>query len=133
VNAPLWVLDTGALMAFAHGVDTVGHVLADAADVDGTVAAPLLCVVEAYSLVDHKHHDMLRMLRRNPVVRTAPATFDVDDGDDCPTIGGLAKQVGRLGAGHAAYTALVNAAGVVTSRADQISALLGADWPVVEV
>jgi hypothetical protein len=45
----------------------------------------------------------------------------------------MSRRAGRLGAGHAAYVALVNAAGVVTSRPDQIRAVLGDDWVFVEV
>ena len=36
-------------------------------------------------------------------------------------------------AGHAAFAALVNAAGVVTSRPDQIRAVLGGRWEIIEV
>jgi hypothetical protein len=87
--------------------------------------------VEAYSLLDHDEHQHLRLLRRNPAVRiVAPASDGVDE---CPTIGGIARFTERPGAGHAAYVALTSAAGVITSRADQIRAALGDDWVIVEV
>jgi hypothetical protein len=127
------VLDTGALMAFVHGVDQVGQILVDVADVEGTVAVPLVCVLEAYSLLHHDEHEHVRVLRRNPAVRTVVPAFDPDHGDECPAIGGMARFTGRLGAGHTAYVALVHAAGVITSRADQIHSVLGDYWEVVEV
>ncbi len=133
MNPPYWVLDTGALLAFVHGVERVGQLLVDATDVDGTVAVPLTCVLEAYSLLDLREHEHLRLLRRNRSVRMAVPSFDPNDGDDCPVIGGMARFTGRLGAAHAAYVALTNAAGVVTSRADQIQSVLGEDWVVIEV
>jgi hypothetical protein len=73
------------------------------------------------------------MLRRNPAVQTVLPGVDLDHDDDCPAIGSMAGHAGRLGAGHAAYVALINAAGVVTSRPDQIRALLGEEWQIVEV
>jgi hypothetical protein len=132
-EAPYWVLDSGAVMAFVHGEEKVGQVLVDMADVGGTVALPLVCVIEAYSLLHHDEHEMVRTLRRNPVVQTVEPTIDLDRGDDCPVIGSMARTAGRLGAGHAAYTALVSTAGVVTSRPDQIRSVLGEEWTLIEV
>ena len=105
----------------------------DVADVGGSVAVPLVCVIESYSLLHHDEHELVRTLRRNPVVQTVIPTIDLDHGDDCPVIGAMARTAGRLGAGHAAYTALVSTAGVVTYRADQIWSVLGEEWPVLEV
>jgi hypothetical protein len=133
VSRPYWVLDTGALMAYAHGVEAVGEILVQVADTEGTVAVPLLCLIEAYSLLHHDEHELLRMLRRNPAVLTVEPVIDLDNGDECPSIGGMSRHTGRLGAGHAAYVALVNAAGVVTSRPDQIRTVLGDGWELVEV
>jgi hypothetical protein len=133
VSRPYWVLDTGALMAYAHGVEAVGEILVEVADAEGTVAVPLICLVEAYSLLHPDEHELLRMLRRNPAVLTVGPAVDLDTGDDCPSIGGMARHTGRLGAGHAAYVALVNAAGVVTSRPDQIRTVLGDGWELAEV
>ena len=133
MNGPYWVLDTGALLAYVQGVEAVGQVLVDVADADGTVAVPLVCLVEAYSLLHHDEHELLRMLRRNPAVRTIVPALDLDQGDDCPFIGGMARHTKRLGAGHAAYVALTSAAGVITSRPDQIRAVLGDEWEILEV
>lgn len=130
-----WVLDTGALIGYAQGVEAVGQVLVEVADADpgGTVAVPLICLIEAYTLLHHSEHEFLRMLRRNPAVRTVLPTLDLDRTDDCPMIGGMARHTGRLGAGHAVYVALTNAAGVVTSRPDQIRTVLGDEWEIIEV
>jgi hypothetical protein len=132
MTTALWVLDTGAMMAYAHGVDAVGEILVDASDNGALVAVPLLCLIEAYSLLHYDEHEMLRVLRGNEATRIfVPVT--ADDSDECPQIGSMAARAGRLGAGHAAYLALINAAGVVTSRADQIRAILGPEWVVREV
>lgn len=133
MSTPYWVLDSGALMAYVHGVEAVGQILVDVADVGATVVVPLVSLIEAYSLLHHDEHELLRLLRRNPAVQTVLPALDVDGADDCPWIGSMARHTGRLGAGHAAYVALTNAAGVVTSRADQIRAVLGNDWEIVEV
>ncbi|OZV83809.1 hypothetical protein CA850_03935 [Micromonospora echinospora] len=133
MSRPYWVLDTGALMAYAHGVPAVGEALVEVADAVGLVEVPLVCLLEAYSLLDHTEHEYLAMLRRNDTVRVTSPALRVDQADDCPMIGGLARHTGRLGAGHAAYTALASGAGVVTSRADQIRKVLGEGWPILEV
>jgi hypothetical protein len=127
------VLDTGALLAYANGVDAVGEVVVDASDVGGSVAVPLVCLIEAYGLLRHDEHDLLRTLRLNRAVRTDVPGLALDRGDDCALIGGMARHTGRLGAGHAAFAALVNAAGVVTSRPDQIRAVLGERWEIIKV
>ena len=133
MTPPAYILDTGAIMAFAHGVEAVGEVLADAGDGEYTVALPLICVVEAYCLLDGSGQDLIGVLRRNSAVRVLVPHHDVVESDDCPLIGGMAQRAGRLGAGHAAFLALANAAAVVTSRTDQIRSVLGVDWPLVEV
>ena len=133
MTEPFWVLDSGALVAYSQGVDAVGQLLVDVADAEVTVAVPLVCLVEAYSMLHHTEHRLLGMLRRNPYVTTALLAADLDGSDDCPGVGTMARIAGRLGAGHSAYLALVNAAGVVTSRPDQIRSVLGENWSIVEV
>jgi hypothetical protein len=133
LNAPYWVFDTGALLAYVHGDEAVGQILVDVADVEGTVAIPLICVVEAYSLLHHDEYVLPGMLRRNPAARTVLPTTHLDEVDDCPGIGSMARHTGRLGAGHAVYAAMTHAAGVVTSRPDQIRAVLGEKWEIIEV
>lgn len=133
MTSAYWVLDSGALTAYAHGVEAVGQVLVDVADVGGTVTVPLICLVEAYSELANDEHELLRMLRRNTSVETALPGWDLDRADDCPIIGEMARHGGRLGAGHAAYVAMTSAAGVVTSRPDQIRHLLGDEWEIIAV
>jgi len=133
VTRPYWILDTGALLAYARGVDRVGEILADVSDLDGTVATSLVCVLEAYGGVTRTEHHLLRLLRGHPVVRTVVPSSDIHGSDECPTVGALGQITGRLGAGHTAYLALTHSAGVVTSRADQFRRLLSDDWSIVEV
>ncbi|MDG4822090.1 hypothetical protein O7635_09515 [Asanoa sp. WMMD1127] len=133
MSRPVYVLDTGALMAYVQGVEAVGGSVVEAADAGATVAVPLVCLLEAYSLLDHREHELLQMLRRNPSVRVVSPAVEVDRSDDCPLIGGMARQTGRLGAGHAAFVAISSAAGLITSRADQVRKVLGDGWPIIEV
>jgi hypothetical protein len=120
-------------VAYTHGAATVGQLLVDVADAEVTVAVPVVCLVEAYSQLHHSEHRLLRMLRRNPYVLTAAIATDLDGADDSPGIGVMSRIAGRLGAGHCAYLALANSAGVVTSRPDQIRAVLGENWEIVAV
>ena len=39
MTEPFWVLDSGALVAYSHGVDAVGQLLVDVADAEVTVAS----------------------------------------------------------------------------------------------
>jgi hypothetical protein len=90
-------------------------------------------VLEAYGSVTRTEHHLLRLLRGHPAVRTVVPSYDIHGADECPTVGALGHHTGRLGAGHTAYLALRHAAGVVTSRADQLRVMLGGDWAIVEV
>lgn len=132
MSAPVWVLDTGALLGFAHGADQVGQIIADAADVDAHIAVPVVCLLETYRLLDHTEHDLIGPLRANPVVVTIPVVTDPPM-DTATTIGAMARRTGSLGAAHAVYTALTAAAGIVTSRPDRIRSVLGDGWQIVEV
>ncbi|NYF59362.1 hypothetical protein [Micromonospora purpureochromogenes] len=44
-----------------------------------------------------------------------------------------ARHTGRIGAGHAVWVALASQAGVITSRPDQLRAVLGDGWEMLEV
>jgi hypothetical protein len=132
VSAPLWVLDTGALVGFAHGAEQVGQIIADAADVEAHIAVPVVCLLETYRVLDHTEHDLIGPLRANPVVVTIPVITDPSM-DTAPTIGAMARYTGSLGAAHTVYTALTAAAGIVTSRPDRIRAVLGDEWHIAEV
>ena len=132
MSAPVWVLDTGGLLAFAHGVEQVGQLIADAADAEARIAVPVVCLLEAYRILDHTEHGLLGPLRANDVVVTVPVGID-PQADTAPSIGAMARHTGRLGAAHTVYTALTAAAGVVTSQPDQIRTILGDQWEIVEV
>ncbi|MGH3657439.1 MAG: hypothetical protein ACRDUA_12330, partial [Micromonosporaceae bacterium] len=83
-------------------------------------------------LLHHDQFDLLRVLRGHQSVDV----LSIDHGpgtDDCAAIGSMAGRAGRLGAGQAAFVALTATAAVLTSRADQIHAVLGEKWPVIEV
>jgi hypothetical protein len=128
------VLDSGALMAYVHGVDRVGELLFRAAEDGFVVAVPSTCLLEAYSTLNFDDEfDMLRVLRMLPVVVIDEPQTDVNGPDDLPIIGGMAAKAGRLGAGHAALAAASHSVAVYTSLPHQIEAVLGKSWPIVEV
>ncbi|WP_327003655.1 hypothetical protein OHA72_52775 [Dactylosporangium sp. NBC_01737] len=128
------VLDTGALMAYVHGVDRVGELLFRAAEEGFGVTIPSTCLLEAYQAMDYDGDlDMLRVLRLHPVVLVDEPQTNVNGPDDLPIIGGMAARAGRIGAGHAALTAASHSAAVFTSLPGQIEAVLGKSWPIVEV
>lgn len=128
------VLDSGALMAYVHGVDRVGELLFRAAEDNFAVAVPSTCLIEAYSgLSFDDEFDMLRMLRLLPVVVVDEPQTNVNGPDDLPIIGGMAAKAGRIGAGHAALTAASLSVTVFTSLPHQIEAVLGKTWPIIEV
>ncbi len=132
VNRPCWILDTGALIAYTAGDERVGIVLADAADLDRQVAIPVLCLVEAYRLLDHDEHQFLGPLRAHSAV-VLSAVEVIAGGDSAPIIGAMARTTGRLGAAHAVYSAMVAGAAIVSSRPDQLIGILGDQWPITEV
>ena len=128
------VLDSGALMAYVHGVDRVGELLFRAAEYSFAVAIPSTCLIEAYQALSFDDEfDMLRVLRLLPVVLIDEPQTDVNGPDDLPIIGGMAAKAGRIGAGHAALTAASHSVAVYTSLPHQIEAVLGKTWPIVEV
>jgi hypothetical protein len=128
------VLDSGALMAYVHGVDRVGELLFRAAEDNFAVAVPSTCLIEAYQgLSFADEFDMLRVLRMLPVVLVDEPQSDVSGPDDLPIIGGMAARAGRIGAGHAALAAASHSVAVYTSLPQQIEAVLGKSWPIVEV
>jgi len=128
------VLDSGALMAYVHGVDRVGELLFRAAEDSFAVAVPSTCLIEAYQALSFDDElDMLRVLRLLPVVLIDEPQSNVNGPDDLPIIGGMAAKAGRIGAGHAALTAASHSVAVYTSLPQQIEAVLGKTWPIVEV
>ncbi|WP_432978208.1 hypothetical protein [Dactylosporangium sp. CA-233914] len=128
------VLDSGALMAYVHGVDRVGELLFRAAEDSFAVAVPSTCLIEAYQALSFDDEfDMLRVLRLLPVVLIDEPQSNVNGPDDLPIIGGMAAKAGRLGAGHAALSAAGHSVAVYTSLPQQIEAVLGKNWPIVEV
>lgn len=131
-DQPHWVLDTGALLAYASAGEAMGRFLADLADVGAVAAVPDLCTMEAFARLHPDEFAVLDVLLTHPVIRPFPASARTNL-PDLPFIGGMAKTAGRLGAGHAAFVAMTNRAGVWTSAPDQIRLLLGDDWPIVEI
>jgi len=133
VPRSLFVLDTGALMAYAHGSDVIGELLFHASDHALAVAVPSVCLAEAYSLLDYDEMPHLRLLRAHDRVNVVPLLVGLDSPDEMPFVGGMARRAGRLGAGHACWVAQTNHANMYTSQAHEIQAVLGKDWPIVEV
>ena len=132
MNHPVYVFDTGGLLAYASRDEKVGQVLVDAADLGRRVIIPVICLVEAYRQLDHDEHPLLGPLRANEMVDVA--AIDTAWGTDAaPTIGSMARHTGRLGAAHTVWAAITAGGEVVTSLAHELTPILGTDWPIVEV
>ncbi|WP_432827460.1 hypothetical protein [Dactylosporangium sp. CA-092794] len=127
------MLDSGAVMAYVHGADPVGELLFRAAEDGFAVAVPSTCLLEAYQALRFEEFDLLRVLRRLPVVRVDEPRTDVNGPDDLPIIGGMAARAGRIGAGHAALAAAGHSVAVYTSLPQQLESILGKAWPIIEV
>ncbi|WP_430781820.1 hypothetical protein [Actinoplanes sp. G11-F43] len=119
------------MLAYSDGVEGIGQMVADTFDTGSEIVIPVVCLLEAYRILDHTEHHRLGPLRANPVIRIADV-FD-GPGDAPPIIGGLAVTASRLGAAHAIWMAMCGRAAVVTSQPDQIRSVLGDSWPLVEV
>jgi hypothetical protein len=132
VRPPGYVLDTGALLAYATQDEKLGQILVDAADLGRRVTIPVICLIEAYRILDHDEHHLLGPLRSNSTVDIAEINTSWGS-DAAPTIGAMTRHTGRLGASHTVWVAMSTRAEVVTSLAHQLTPILGADWPIVEV
>jgi hypothetical protein len=106
-------------------------VIADAADLAVAVAVPVLCLVEAYRILEHDEHAALGTLRAHASVLTVPVELAPDD--TAAIVGSMARTTGRLGAAHAVFTAMAHGAAIVTSQPDQVRTIVGDGWPLIEV
>jgi hypothetical protein len=132
VTRPIYVFDTGALIAYAGQDEKVGQILVDTADLGLRVTIPVICLVEAYRQLDHDEHELLGPLRTNRAVDVS----GVDTGwgqDAAPTIGAMTRHTGRLGASHAVWIAMAAGGAVVTSHPAEMIPILGEGWPIIEV
>ncbi len=123
------VLDTAAILAYAHGHHVVGAHLAHAAAAGEQLVIPAACLVEAY---DHTHpgpeHDLIGLLLTQPAITTVPLDLDA-----ALFVGAVLTRAKRLGAAHAAYTAITRAAVIFTGHPAEIAAAIGAPWPIIEI
>jgi hypothetical protein len=106
-------------------------VIADAADLRVPVAVPVLCLVEAYRILEHDEHAALGPLRAHASVLTIPVELTPDD--SAAMVGSMARATGRLGCAHAVFTAMAHGAAIVTSQPDQVRTIVGDGWPLIEV
>lgn len=122
------VFDTGALIAYVDRSDLqVAGMLAAAAEHDHMIVVPSPCLVEAYAEVSPEGALLLDVLRSLPVV-TIPALAANDVG----IVGGMARQMERLGLAHAVIEAITHRVILVT--ADGLSAArLLEDWQIWDV
>lgn len=118
------VLDTSAIIAFAHESIAVGEIIAEVSDEDhGTVGLPHLCLVEAATVTADT--DRLEVLVNNPVTRVVDS-----DPEDWRGLGLTHMTVGRLDATQAAAVAVDAGCAVLTARPGLYAGLDG-DGPII--
>lgn len=129
------VLDTDALLAYVHDGSTIGELLWHAAERSALVGIPSTCLLEVFTLLQSDAEaDMLRLLRIQPAIRVLHPGLNPVVDDELPFIGGMAKRLESLSAGHVAYSAFTSErATVFTARAEVLRIVLGAAWPIVVV
>jgi hypothetical protein len=122
------VLDTGALLAYTRGSDTVGEVLLVTADYSDIVVIPATCLAAAYRDVDERGWDLLDLLTALDHVSIAPLEHE-----HCAVLGGWARHLG-LDTAHAAIEAAnLPVTPLITANRDLVTLYLPADWPIIDV
>ncbi|WP_412538534.1 hypothetical protein R8Z50_22090 [Longispora sp. K20-0274] len=122
--APILVLDTGALLAYAAGHGTVGERLALISDINLRAAIPTTCLAEAHRVLPNKQSELLNVLADHVQVDVNVLTRD-----DCLFVGHLSRER-RLGFGHAVHLARATNAMLITDSVDHAQVLLTKRWPI---
>ena len=96
MSEPIRVLDTGALLAYAHQTNMhVPSQLAYCADRDLTMQTSVLCVAEAYRDCRREALDMLEVLLALPSIEIIECKVE-----DADMVGKIARTVERLSLAH---------------------------------
>jgi hypothetical protein len=91
------VLDTSAVIAYAHGSLNVGEVIVEVAEEQGAFAVPAVCLVQAANAVADTQ---LRLLTVHRACRVLPVLVE-----DWPPLVAAMRVLGRLDLAVALYTA----------------------------
>jgi hypothetical protein len=116
------VLDTSAVLAFAHGSIDVGEVLAEVDDEDASFAVPIVCVIEAAARLGDDA--MVRVLVQRPACVVTPLRRD-----DWRVLARDARILGRLDLAVVALTAADAGAHILTGEPDAY----GDEAPVIPI
>jgi hypothetical protein len=129
MNEPALVLDTDAVLAYAHGSFDVGGRISRAADAGDFVIVPALCLAEAYRRADSDtwHYlDVLSNLEATVVIPVEP--------DDPPFLGGHARALGSMHLAHAVIEAAAHPiTPILTAERDRVGQILAKDWPIFDL
>lgn len=117
------ILDTSAVLAYAHGSDHVGEALQEVADESAVAAVPVVCLAEAYPLLADR--ERWRILAGHPhvIVLDAAAGESEELGSMCCLVEGVP-------AACAALAALDADCWVLTSRPDMYAGVAGGDLSI---
>jgi hypothetical protein len=123
------VLDTSAVLAYAHGSELVGESIAKAADVKLHALVPALCLAEAYRRIDTDGWSYVDILAMLPNVVVVPVQHG-----DCPFVGGWARALGSLDLAQATYETASNPlVPLMTAHRDLVGRVLPKQWPIIDV
>ncbi|SHN43565.1 hypothetical protein [Cryptosporangium aurantiacum] len=135
------VFDHHPLTAYATSKDLIApSLVASVLERGQAIAVSPLVLAEAYCGLDHSEADVLDLLTGGALA--AALIVEPFDGDTARLLGrDSAPTLGNTGGGHrptlatlhTAQLAVRHAAGVVTGEPAPLRALLGPDWPVLEV
>jgi hypothetical protein len=128
VNDVSLILDVDALLQFASGSETIGSLIAQAADHSQAVLIPAASLSVAYRRVGSTDFRMLDILANLSHVMVSPLNQEL-----CLFVGGWARKLG-LELAHAAVEAVSYPdALLVTSRRALVTRHLPKEWPIYDV
>jgi hypothetical protein len=121
------VLDTAALVEYAHGNDSIGEYLAFTADEGDVALIPATCLASAYRDVNAAGADLLDVVSGLRHVVVAPL-----DVDHCAVLGGWARTLG-LDTAHAAIEAASAMTTLITRERELVARFLAPEWPIIDI
>jgi hypothetical protein len=122
------VLDTGCLLAYSEGAETVGEQIAKVADKRQWVIIPGLCLAAAYRQVSTDGWPLLDILGDLEQVVVTPVEHDM-----CMFLGGWSRTLGGMDLAQAALEAARATTPIMTDRREPLGEVLPKEWPIIDL
>ena len=130
------VLDTSALLGYAHGLLAVGELIAEVSHERRHVGIPAACLARARAAVpDEYGAAQLVLLTTSPTVVVLPLGADeIGRADPLWQVGDLARAAGGdLATGHAVHAVLAHGAYYATTEPARPAGVLPARWGILDL